>query len=70
VLLDTPANLIHIIVNGGFPPTTPGDPRPYGMPPFGPSLDDAEIAVLASYLRSAWGNAAPAVSALDVLEAR
>ena len=70
VLLDTPANLIHIIVNGGFPPTTPGDPRPYGMPPFGPSLKDDEIAVLASYLRSAWGNAAPAVSALDVLEAR
>jgi mono/diheme cytochrome c family protein len=70
VLLDTPANLIHIIVNGGFPPTTAGDPRPYGMPPFGPALKDEEIAVLASYVRSAWGNAAPAVSALDVLDAR
>jgi mono/diheme cytochrome c family protein len=70
VLLETPANLIHIIVNGGFPPTTPGDPRPYGMPPFGPSLKDGEIAVLASYVRGAWGNAAPAVSALDVLDAR
>jgi mono/diheme cytochrome c family protein len=70
VLLDTPANLIHIVVNGGFPPTTAGDPRPYGMPPFGPSLKDEEIAVLASYVRSAWGNAAPAVSTLDVLEAR
>jgi mono/diheme cytochrome c family protein len=70
VLLETPANLIHIVVNGGFPPTTAGDPRPYGMPPFGPSLKDAEIAVLASYVRSAWGNAAPAVSTLDVLDAR
>jgi mono/diheme cytochrome c family protein len=70
VLLETPANLIHIIVNGGFPPTTPGDPRPYGMPPFGPALKDDEIAVLASYVRSAWGNTAPAVSALDVLDAR
>jgi len=70
VLLETPANLIHIVVNGGFPPTTAGDPRPYGMPPFGPSLKDEEIALLASYVRSAWGNAAPAVSALDVLNAR
>jgi mono/diheme cytochrome c family protein len=70
VLLATPANLIHIVVNGGFPPTTVGDPRPYGMPPFGPSLKDDEIAVLASYVRGAWGNAAPAVSTLDVLDAR
>lgn len=70
VLLETPANLIHIIVNGGFPPTTAGDPRPYGMPPFGPSLKDEEIAVLATYVRGAWGNAAPPVSTLDVLNAR
>ncbi len=70
VLLETPTNLIHIVVNGGFPPTTAGDPRPYGMPPFGPSLSDAEIALLASYVRGAWGNAAPSVSALDVLNAR
>ena len=70
VLLESPANLIHIVVNGGFPPTTAGNPRPYGMPPFGPSLKDDEIAVLATYVRAAWGNAAPPVSALDVLEAR
>ncbi len=70
VQLESPANLIHIVVDGGYPPTTAGDPRPYGMPPFGPSLKDEEIAVLASYVRNAWGNAAPAVGALDVLEAR
>jgi len=70
VLLDSPANLIHIMVNGGYPPTTAGNSRPFGMPPFGPSMKDEEIAVLATYLRAAWGNAAPAVSALDVLEAR
>jgi mono/diheme cytochrome c family protein len=70
VLLESPANLIHIVVNGGFPPTTAGNPRPYGMPPFGPSLKDEEIAVLATYVRAAWGNAAPPVSALDVLDAR
>jgi mono/diheme cytochrome c family protein len=70
VLLESPANLIHIVVNGGFPPTTAGNPRPYGMPPFGPSMKDEDIAMLATYVRTAWGNAAPAVSALDVLEAR
>ncbi len=70
VLLETPANFIHIVVNGGFPPTTAGDPRPYGMPPFGPSLKDEEIAVLATYVRSAWGNTAAPVSTLDVLNAR
>jgi mono/diheme cytochrome c family protein len=70
VLLESPANLIHIVVNGGFPPTTAGNPRPYGMPPFGPSLTDAEIAVLTTYVRGAWGNSAPAVSALDVLNSR
>jgi mono/diheme cytochrome c family protein len=70
VLLETPANLVHIIVDGGFPPTTAGDPRPYGMPPFGPALTNEEIAVLASYVRGAWGNAAPAVSVLDVLDTR
>jgi mono/diheme cytochrome c family protein len=70
VLLESPANLIHIVVNGGFPPTTAGNARPYGMPPFGPSLKDDEIAVLATYVRAAWGNAAPPVSALDVLEGR
>jgi mono/diheme cytochrome c family protein len=70
VQLETPANFIHIVVNGGFPPTTAGDPRPYGMPPFGPTLKDEEIAVLTTYVRGAWGNAAPPVSTLDVLNAR
>ena len=70
VLLESPANFIHIVVNGGFPPTTAGNPRPYGMPPFGPALKDDEIAVLATWVRNAWGNAAPPVSALDVLNAR
>ena len=70
LLLESPANLIHIVVNGGFPPTTAGNPRPFGMPPFGPALNDEEIAVLATYVRNTWGNAASPVSALDVLEAR
>ena len=70
ILMRFPINPIRIVLNGGFPPTTAGNPRPFGMPPFGPALKDEEIAVLATWVRNAWGNAAPAVSALDVLNAR
>lgn len=65
-----PANLVKLIVHGGFGPSTPGHPRPHGMPPFGHVLDDAEIAALASFVRQAWGNAAPGVRPLDVLRLR
>lgn len=59
-------NAIRIVLNGGFPPGTRGNPRPYGMPPFSHALDDAEVALVVSYLRSAWGNNAPPVSSVDV----
>ncbi len=70
VQLGSPANLVHVIVNGGFAPTTAGNPRPFGMPPFGPSMKDEDIAAVATYVRSAWGNAAPEVSVLEVYNAR
>lgn len=60
------ANPIRIVLNGGFPPGTRGNPRPYGMPPFGHVLGDAEVAQVVSYLRSAWGNNAPPVASGDV----
>jgi mono/diheme cytochrome c family protein len=66
VTMGPSANLVKVIISGGFPPTTAGNPRPYGMPPFGQSLTDAEIAALASFLRASWGNDAPDVTALDV----
>lgn len=59
-------NAIRIVLNGGFPPGTRGNPRPYGMPPFSHALDDGEVAQVVSYLRSAWGNNAPPVSSVDV----
>ena len=70
VQLASPANLVHVIVNGGFAPTTAGNPRPFGMPPFGSSMNDDEVAAVATYVRNAWGNAAPEVSTLDVYSAR
>jgi len=59
-------NAIRITVSGGFPPSTHGNPRPYGMPPFGHELDDAEVAAVLTWIRNSWGNAAPAVSAVEV----
>lgn len=70
VTTSSPTNLIRIVLDGGFPPATAGNPRPYGMPPFAQSLGDEEIAALATYLRNAWGNRAAAVTAIDVLRHR
>lgn len=60
-------NLIQVLRHGGFTPATAANPRPYGMPPFGPLLGDAEIAALATYVRQSWGNRASEVRELDVL---
>ena len=59
-------NPIRIVLNGGFAPGTAGNPRPYGMPPFGHVLSDAEVAQVVSYLRGSWNNNAPPVTSIDV----
>ena len=69
VTMAPPTNLVRVILDGGFPPTTQGRPRPYGMPPFGQTLSRAEVADLATYLRNAWGNQAPPVTELDASRA-
>lgn len=70
VTMRSTANLVHIVLEGGFPPSTAGNPRPFGMPPFAPFLQDADVADLLTYVRASWGNRAPAVSTLDVSRAR
>ncbi|RQP21949.1 c-type cytochrome [Piscinibacter terrae] len=70
VTMGNPANLVRAVVSGGYPPTTMGNPRPFGMPPFGQALDDSQIAAVLSYVRASWGNQAPAVSTLEVLQFR
>ncbi|MEW6704124.1 MAG: cytochrome c [Pseudomonadota bacterium] len=70
VTMDSPTNLLHAIVSGGFAPATAGNPRPYGMPPFGQVLNDREVAALATYVRNAWGHEAQAVQPLEVLRLR
>ncbi|MDY7536986.1 cytochrome c [Undibacterium sp. RTI2.1] len=66
VLMSNAGNPIRIILSGGFPATTAGNPRPYGMPPFAPTLTDGEVALVLSYIRNAWGNQAGVVSASEV----
>lgn len=64
--LSEPVNAIRVVLNGGFAPGTQGNPRPYGMPPFGHVLGDAEVAALVSFLRASWGNSAAPVSSAEV----
>jgi len=70
VALPSPVNLVNAIRSGGFAPVTPGNPRPYGMPPYGQFLSQREIATVASYVRVTWGRDASGVSELDVQRAR
>ena len=63
--METPVNLVQIVRHGGFLPTTAGNPRPYGMPPFGPVLDDQEIAAVLTFVRGSWGNDAQPVGMAD-----
>ncbi|MDB5991513.1 MAG: cytochrome c, partial [Herbaspirillum sp.] len=57
---------IHLVLAGGFAPSTAGNPRPYGMPPFGQALKDAEVAMVVSYIRNAWGNSGNLISPVEV----
>ena len=70
VTLDSAANLVHVVLEGGFAPSTRGNPRPYGMPPFAAQLSDAELAAVLSYVRGAWGNRGNEVTPLDVARFR
>lgn len=66
VTMDSTANLVQIVLNGGYAPATAGNPRPFGMPPFVLVLDDTELATLLTYLRSAWGHQASAVTPTEI----
>ena len=70
VLMTSPANLVQTVLNGGFSPATADHPRPFGMPPYLLTLSDADIAAVLTHVRRNWGNQAPAVSELDVLNLR
>ncbi|WP_050526582.1 cytochrome c [Pseudorhodobacter aquimaris] len=58
--------LISIILNGADIPSTRKRPAHLVMQGYADRLDDAEVAELASFIRSAWGNNASSVSQSDV----
>lgn len=66
VTMPEPANVVRAVLWGGFLPATAGNPRPFGMPPFGHQLSEEEIAAVVTYLRRSWGHQASALTALDV----
>jgi mono/diheme cytochrome c family protein len=70
VSLASSANLVRIILAGGYAPSTAGNPRPYGMPPFVHVLTDEDIAAVTTYIRASWGHAAHPVSASEVVAQR
>jgi mono/diheme cytochrome c family protein len=70
VTMPSTANLVRIVLAGGYAPSTAGNPRPFGMPPFVHVLNDDDIAAVTSYVRFSWGNKAEPVSAADVVRHR
>jgi mono/diheme cytochrome c family protein len=66
----TGINAIRVVLLGGFPPATKGNPRPYSMPPFAQQLSDTDVAAVVTYIRQSWGNTAPLVQERDVIKYR
>lgn len=63
-------NVIRMVLHGGYAPSTEGNPRPYGMPPYGQSMTDEEVATVITYIRNSWGNESSAISPLEVNQYR
>jgi mono/diheme cytochrome c family protein len=61
-----PINAVRMVLYGGMAPTTPGNPRPYSMPPFVQQLSANEIAAVVNHIRSTWGQHSMPLDAADV----
>ncbi|MGE5478208.1 MAG: c-type cytochrome [Bacteroidales bacterium] len=70
VLPDNSASLVRVVLAGGrMPVTADGPHRAFAMPGFA-RLSDSEVADVLTFIRTSWGNNAPAVSASEVAAAR
>jgi alcohol dehydrogenase (quinone), cytochrome c subunit len=70
VVADDPTGLINIILDGAQTPSTPRAPSVMAMPGFSSRLTDADVAELATFVRSGWANQAGPVSIADVAKVR
>jgi len=61
---------LRIILDGAQTVTTPRAPNTGSMPAYAAKMTDQEIADVTNYIRNAWGNAAPLVTADQVAKAR
>jgi len=65
VVARDPTTVLRVIAQGSQSTAVSGVPVGYSMPAF-PVLTNDELAAVASYIRSAWGNKAGAVSVAQV----
>ena len=70
VLDPDPTSVINVLLNGGGRIVAGGVPDSYRMTPFRVLLKDQQIADVATFIRSGWGNKAPAVTAEQVAKLR
>ncbi|MDB5931276.1 MAG: cytochrome c, class [Polaromonas sp.] len=66
VTMPSTTNLVQMVLNGGYPPATARNPRPFGMPPFVLVLSDSDVAEVITHIRTSWGNQADKVTPLEI----
>ena len=65
-----PTTLLHVVLRGARSAATDMAPTGAAMPQFDWILNDDQVAAVLTYIRNAWGNAAPVVSAGEVSKSR
>ncbi|SDR26204.1 Cytochrome c, mono-and diheme variants [Paraburkholderia fungorum] len=65
-----PDSLLAVILGGARLPSTESAPSPLAMPGFGWRYDDEDVAQLATFIRSSWGNQGAVVTADQVAKVR
>lgn len=63
-------SVVSIVLGGSSTPKTPRTPAQFAMPAFGWRLSDQEVADVASFVRSGWGNRGGPVDEVQVRDLR